>query len=159
MLPVARILKPNGNDGGVLIGLHDIETEDFKTLEPVYIYFDGLPVPFFVFDMTPRGQGRAVVHLSGVDNLEDAEEICGQEVFADVVEEDEAEPDFNGWTIFDRGVEIGRGGQIEPIPGNPCLNITLAGGGSALIPLHEDFIENIDERNKTLSLVLPAGLL
>lgn len=156
MLPVAKVIKSFGTDGGLLLSSNvDLESLDFK--EPVFIEFDGLQVPFFILDYTPKG-GRAVVHLNDVANLEDAEEMVGRTIYAGVELEDEGEVDFTGWTIFDHGKKIGICTGIEPIPGNPCLNIRLADSREALIPLHEDFLFEVDASSRILSLNLPEGL-
>ena len=155
MLPIAKVVKSFGTDGGLLLsGNVDLETLDFK--EPVFIEFDGLQVPFFILDCEPRG-GKTVVHLNDVRNLEDAEEMVGRTIYADV-EMEEDEPDFTGWTILDRGTRIGTCTGIEPIPANPCLYVKLDDGREPLIPLHEDFVAGIDEASRTLSLNLPEGL-
>ena len=156
MLPVAKVVKSFGTDGGLLLsGNVDLETLDFK--EPVFIEFDGLQVPFFILDCQPKG-GKTVVHLNDVRNLEDAEEMVGRTIYADVEMEDEQELDFTGWAILDHGRAIGICTGLEPIPGNPCLYVKLADGSEPLIPLHEDFIAGIDESSRTLSLNLPQGL-
>ena len=156
MLPVAKVVKSFGTDGGLLLsGNVDLETLDFK--EPVFIEFDGWQVPFFILDCQPKG-GKTVVHLNDVRNLEDAEEMVGRTIYADVEMEDEQELDFTGWAILDHGRAIGICTGLEPIPGNPCLYVKLADGSEPLIPLHEDFIAGIDESSRTLSLNLPEGL-
>lgn len=159
MLAVAKIIKSFGTDGGLLLSSSvDLESLDFK--EPVFITFDGLQVPFFILDFTPKGS-RAVVHLNDVHNLTDAEELVGRTVYADVELEDDDELDFTGWVIFDRGRRIGVCTGLEDIPGNPCLEVQVEGSSESagvLIPLHEDFIVEVDEGSRTLSLNLPDGL-
>ena len=123
MLPVAKVVKSFGTDGGLLLSSNvDLDTLDFQG--PVFIVFDGLQVPFFILDYQPRGN-RAVVHLSDVNNLEDAEELVGRTIYADVELEEDDEPDFTGWTILDHGHRLGICTGIEPIPGNPCLYVEL----------------------------------
>lgn len=159
MLAVAKIIKSFGTDGGLLLSSSvDLESLDFK--EPVFITFDGLQVPFFILDFTPKGS-RAVVHLNDVHNLTDAEELVGRTVYADVELEDDDELDFTGWAIVDRGRRIGVCTGLEDIPGNPCLEVQVEGSSESagvLIPLHEDFIVEVDEDSRTLSLNLPDGL-
>ena len=157
MLAVAKIVKSFGTDGGLLLSSNvDLETLDFK--EPVFITFDGLQVPFFILDCTPKG-GKTVVHLNDLHSLEDAEEIVGRTIYADVELEEDEEIDFTDWSIVDRGRRIGSCTGLEDIPGNPCLEVCLEpDGSSVLIPLHEDFIVKIDEDSRTLSLDLPDGL-
>lgn len=151
MLAVAKIVKSFGTDGGLLVSPgRELEELDFK--EPVFIVFDGLQVPFFIRDFTPKG-ARAVIHLNDVNNLTDAEELVGLKIYADVDEDGDGEEDFTGWTILDKGREIGRCTGLEDIPGNPCLIV-----GDILIPLHPDFVIAADEDSRTLNLDLPSGL-
>lgn len=154
MLPVAKVVKSFGADGGLLVSAGEsFETLDLK--EPVFITFDGLQVPFFILDCTPRSS-RYVIHLNDVVNLEDAEEMVGRTIYADI--EEEAEEDFDGWTVFDGGRRIGICTGLEPIPGNPCLAVRLPDGREVLIPLHEDFIVAADADDRVLELNLPEGL-
>ena len=154
MIPVAKILKSNGIEGDLLIGLLDIGIEELDTTEPVYVVFDGLPVPFFIDSISAKGRTRAIVHLTDIDSLEDAEETVGREILLDAEYEDDGEEDFTGWTLFDGEKLIGTITGIEEIPGNPCLEVA-----GALIPLHEDFIVSADPQKRILVMNLPEGLL
>ena len=157
MLQIAKVLKSDGTDGGILVGLYGLELEDIDIREPVFIYFDGLPVPFFIESSRKKGSSKAVLHITGVHNLEDSEEIVGQGIFIDAEEVEDQENDFIGWTIFDKGSRLGTVSGLEPIPGNLCLYINTA-NGEILIPLHEDFIESADPLKKELFTNLPEGL-
>jgi 16S rRNA processing protein RimM len=154
MLQIAKILKSNGTDGGLLIGVRDIEVGQIELQEPVFIEFDGLPVPFFIQDIQQRGTSKAVIHLNDIENLEDAEEVVGRPVFIEGEWEEEEEMDFTGWTLFNRGRKVGIVTGMEPIPGNLCLYV-----GETLIPLHPDLILSADPATRTLDLDLPDGLL
>ena len=154
MLQIAKILKSNGTCGDILIGLYDIDASEIDLKEPVFIYFDGLPVPFFFDSLTPRGNTKAIAHITDVDTLADAEEIVGQGIFIDSESPEEEADDFIGWTVFDHGKKAGEVTGIEPIPGNLCIYV-----GDALVPLHPDFIENADQKARELYLNLPEGLL
>ena len=154
MLPIAKILKSNGIDGDVLIGLTEIDASEIKTEEPVFIEFDGLPVPFFISDVRPKGSTRAIVHLTDIDSLRDAEELVGREICIEGDWDDEDDEDFTGWTLYDGERHVGTGEGLEDIPGNPCLIV-----GDALIPLHEDLILSADPEKRILVMDLPEGLI
>ena len=154
MLQIARILKSNGTEGAVLIGLRDFPAGDIDTKEPVFIEFDGLPVPFFIESVQPRGTSKAIITLTDVSCLEDAEELVGRDIFLDGEWEDDEEEDFIGWKVFDRGKSLGEVVDIEPIPGNFCI---IVGGDEIMIPLHEDFVVSLDEDKREMYLDLPEG--
>lgn len=153
MLQIAKILKSNGTDGGILIGVRDIAVDQIDLKEPVFIYFDELPVPFFIQDIRQRGTSKAIIHLNDVTTLEDAEEIVGREIFIDAEFEEEQEEAFVGWTVLNRGEEYGVVTGVEPIPGNLCIYV-----GDTLIPLHEDLIISADPEERVLDLEIPEGL-
>lgn len=154
MLAIARVLKSNGIDGGILIGMQGVTIDEIDTSEPVFIEFDGLPVPFFFDDIKPKGKDKAIAHITDVSSLEDAEEIVGRLIYADYFEEEEEGEDFIGWTLFDKERRIGVVDCFEDIPGNPCLGI-----GDVLIPLHDDLVLDIDEKKKVIVLDIPEGLI
>ena len=154
MLQIAKILKSNGTDGGLLIGVRDIEVGQIDLQEPVFIEFDGLPVPFFIQDLQQRGTSKAIIHLNDITSLADAEEVVGRGLFIEGEWEEEEELDFTGWTLLNRGERVGTVTGMEPIPGNLCLYV-----GDALVPLHEDLILSADPATRTLNLDLPEGLL
>ncbi len=166
-LRVARVLKSNGTDGEILIGFREISPEDLNQKEPVFITFDGLPVPFFFESFSKKGVSRALVHITGVRNLRDAEEIVGKDIFAkpDALLEYESDDDglsvddLIGWTLLDANNEkVGEITDYEDIPGNTCIYVETK-DGQAMIPLHEDLILSVDEDSKSISVSVPDGLL
>ncbi len=165
MIQIAQVLKSNGADGEVLLGFRGVDPDEMNLQEPVFIYFDGLPVPFFIEKLTPRGVSKALCRLTGIRSLADAEELAGAAVYADPAtldrEEEEAELDLDalvGWTVrrADSQQVVGTVSGYEDIPGNPCLYIEP---GSVLVPLHEDLVVDIDEDARRLTLIIPEGLL
>ena len=154
MLQIAKTLRSNGTEGGLLIGVRDIEVGQIELQEPVFIEFDGLPVPFFIQDIQQRGTAKAVIHLNDIVNLEDAEEVVGRPIFIEGEWEEEEEMDFTGWTLLNRGQRVGTVTGMEPIPGNLCLYV-----GETLVPLHPDLILSADPATRILDLDLPEGLL
>ena len=164
LIQIAKVLKSHGTDGGVLLGFRDVMPEDIDPQEPVFIEFDGLPVPFFFDSFVKKGRDKVIAHLTDVLSLEDAEEIVGQAVYAEedsVAQYEDDEPsldDFVGLTVFNRDERVGEVTGYEDIPGNPCLYVDAA-GGEAMIPLHEDFIISIDPEAGEIVMDLPDGLV
>ena len=158
MLKVAQVLKSNGTDGELLMSFLEVGPEDIDREEPVYIYFDGLPVPFYFESFNQRGTNRALVRLTGVHSLRDADELAGRDVFADYFETEEDE-DLTGWKVLSEdGTPIGTITAYEDIPGNLCIYVDTA-GGERLLPLHDDLVLSIDDTARTITLRIPEGLL
>ena len=159
MLRVAQVLKSNGTDGELLISFFDVAPEDIDLQEPVFIEFDGLPVPFYFESFNQRGTNRALVRLTGVRSLKDADELAGAAIYADYFEEEDGE-DLTGWTVrTPEGVVIGTVTDYEDIPGNTCLWVRRPDGTEVLLPFHEDLVHSLDEKSGTLILSVPDGIL
>ena len=158
MQKIAQVLKSNGTDGELLVSFFDIDPEEIDLQEPVFIYMDGLPVPFYFEAFTRRGVNRALVHLTGVHSLKDADELAGQPIFADYFEVDE-DSDLTGWTVLSAsGATVGMIVGYEDIPGNLCVYVDTP-DGEKLIPLHPDLVLDMDQSAHTITLQIPEGLL
>ena len=159
MQRIGQVLKSNGRDGELLVGFTGIAPEDIDLEEPVFIEFDGLPVPFYFESFTQRGNSRALVRLTGVHNLTDADELAGAILYAeDDLYEDEEE-DLTGWTVLDAdGTKVGTVSAHEDIPGNPCIWVETS-HGEVLVPLHEELILDVDETEQAIRMEIPDGLL
>ena len=163
---IGRILKSNGTDGELLAGFPDGMPGQADNKEPVFIEFDGLPVPFFILSIRQRGTGKFLIRLNDILDLDDAEELVGRDILVPYVEEEEDDgddlPDLDdlvGWSLEDGcGRFLGEISGYEDIPGNPCIYIRTA-SGEAMVPLHEDFILSFDPHGKKLSMNLPEGLV
>ena len=159
MQRIAQVLKSNGTEGELLISFFDVAPEDIDLQEPVFIEFDGLPVPFYFESFVQRGTSRALVRITGVHSLKDADELAGASVYADYFEEEE-EGDLTGWTVkTPEGETIGTISDYEDIPGNTCLWVQRPDGTEVLLPFHEDLVQALDEDAQTITLTIPEGLL
>ena len=165
MLQVAQVLKSNGTDGELVLGFREMAPEDINLDEPVFIIFDGLPVPFFIETFTKRGNTKALVRLTDINSMEDVEEIAGKAVF---VEEDSL-PELSleedgyqalvGWTVLNGNlIEVGTITDFMDIPNNPCIEVETE-NGAVILPLHEDLILSVDPEYQEIIMQIPAGLL
>ncbi len=167
LLRIARVLKSNGTEGEILVGFRETNPEDLNLKEPVFITFDGLPVPFFIESFSKKGRNRALVRLTGVKNLEDADELTGQDISvkaSSILRDEDADDsltveDLIGWTLLDADkIKVGEISDYEDIPGNTCLYVETK-DGQVMIPLHEDLILSVDEDSKAISVDVPEGLI
>jgi len=165
---IGQVLKSNGTDGQVIIRLYDVAPEAAQIEEePVYVYFDGLPVPFFISNPAIKGSGKISAYLTDIHTLEDAEELVGKAIWlpADRADADSGELDLVGWTVKTTCLSgdgpasiLGTVTALEDIPGNPCIEVKTE-RDSVLLPLHEDFILECDPKKRVLVMSLPEGLV
>ena len=159
MLCIGKVLKSNGTDGELLVSFLDVNPQDIDLQEPVFIEFDGLPVPFYFESFNQRGNNRALVRLTGVRSLKDADELAGSAFYADYFVQEEEE-DFTGWTVLDQDKKpVGVVTDLEDIPGNTCLWVRKADGTEGLLPFHEDLVLGVDPKQQILTLQIPEGIL
>ena len=121
MQQVAQVLKSNGTDGELVLGFREIAPEDINLQEPVFIIFDGLPVPFYIESFTKRGNTKALVRLTDICSQEDVEEIAGKAVYV----EDESLPEMSfeedgvaalvGWTLLTPEIPDQVGDDVETV--------------------------------------------
>ena len=170
MLQIAQVLKSNGTDGELVMGFREIAPEDINLQEPVFIVFDGLPVPFYIESFSKRGNTKALVRLTGICSMEDVEEITGKAVY---IEEDQL-PEMSleedgfaalvGWMLLTPAedeealIEVGEITDFLDIPHNPCIDVETE-NGAVMIPLHEDLILSVDPEYQEIIMQIPAGLI
>ncbi len=100
MQQIAQVLKSNGTDGELVMSFREIAPEDINLKEPVFIYFDGLPVPFFFETFQKRGNTKALVRLTDIRNQDDVEEIVGKAVYMEGGEETELSLEEDGYAAL-----------------------------------------------------------
>ncbi len=169
---VAQVLKSNGTDGELVMGFREIAPEDINVKEPVFIVFDGLPVPFFIESFVKRGNSKALVRLTDICSMEDVEEIAGKAVYVEEASlpelslEDDGFAALIGWMLLTPSddqpdsslIEIGEITDFMDIPNNPCIEVETE-NGAVIIPLHEDLILSVDPEYQEIIMQIPAGLL
>ena len=170
MLQIAQVLKSNGTDGELVMGFREIAPEDINLQEPVFIVFDGLPVPFYIESFSKRGNTKALVRLTDICSMEDVEEITGKAVYIEEDQlpemslEDDGYAALVGWMLLTPAedeealIEVGEITDFLDIPNNPCIEVETE-NGAVMIPLHEDLILSVDPEYQEILMQIPAGLL
>lgn len=169
LLPVAQIVKSYDTIGEVVVRLTSDLLEDYNFKEPVFIYFDGLPVPFFIEKFKSKGASGALIKFETVNDLSHADELLKKEIFVlselvcDNMEEEDMASYLIGCTVRDGSKKIiGTISDYLDYPGNPCIEVTRTQQHVAeplLIPFHEELILKFDPKKRTLQMEIPQGLL
>ena len=170
MQQIAQVLKSNGTDGELVMSFREIAPDDINLQEPVFIVFDGLPVPFYIESFQKRGNTKALVRLTDIRSQEDVDEIAGKAVYLEdgqipeMTLEDDGYAALIGWMVLTPAkeenavYEVGEITEFFDIPNNPCIEVETE-NGAVMIPLHEDFILGLDPENREIMMEIPEGLL
>jgi len=150
---------------GELVLQHNLGKKTaFKGLEAIFIEEkkDSF-IPYFIQAAKIRSDNETVIKLEGIDIVEVARKLTPKEVWI-------AEEDFKkfaaksspiamlGFMMVNDGEEIG---VIEEVIEQPhqILCSIMYKGKEALIPIHEDSLEKVDQKNRKVFVTLPEGLL
>lgn len=156
--------KPHSIHGELLFTFTD---DIFDRVEAEYIVclLDGIFVPFFIEEYRFRSDTTALMKLEGVDTAERARMFTNVEVWFPVKHADEAEPEELTWNYFVgfRMEEIHHGylGDVTEVDTSTLNTLFVVdhNGEELLIPAQEEFITDIDQKHKVITVSLPAGLV
>ena len=118
---------------GYLKRTHNRDLPEF-----VFVQRDGLFVPF---------RSSEIASLMG-------EEIWVSKQEMEVEEDEMAWVDFEGWTLVDGNTTLGKIIRVD----DSTMNIFAELEDGRMLPLHEDFITEIDEDAQVLHVHLPFAL-
>ena len=127
----------------------------------LFVQLDQLYVPFRVLDWRGKGADTLIFSLRGVETEPEAARLSGAEVFMrrEDMSDDQAHSvawrDLIGYTVIDR--EAGRLGTVSEV-NEQTINTLLTLDDGRLMPIHEDFILDIDTEKKELQVDLPFQL-
>lgn len=156
--------KPHGIHGELSFTFTD---DIFDRVEAEYLIclLDGILVPFFLEEYRFRSDSTALVKLEGIDTAERARMFTNIEVYFPAKHAEDMEPDELSWDFFVgfRMEEIHHGklGEVTEVDTSTIntLFVVNYNGEELLIPAQEDFIVDINQKHKVITVDLPEGLL
>lgn len=162
---IGRFIKPHGVKGEIAFAF-DNDVFDRVNCPYLICLIDGIFVPFFIEEYRFKGKETALITFEDVDSEEKARRFNGIEVYfpRKYFEENDEKVNYSwnyfiGFSIEDQ--TYGNVGIIEAVDESTINTLFLAikNGEEFLIPAVEDFILDIDDRNKILKTHLPEGLI
>lgn len=159
---IGIIGKAHGVKGELSIQIDD-DVFDRVDAEYLVLKLDGIFVPFFMEEYRFKSDSVALVKFEGVDTQERARELTGVEVFfpRELAEQDEeAELSYAalvGYTLIDNnsGKPVGTIAYVD----EQTINIMFELEDGRLIPASEELIVDVDQKNRTITLDIPKGIL
>ena len=160
---LGRITKVSGFEGAVTVKLEKSFSGKLPHMESVFLEVEGRPVPFFISASEYSGADILRIKFEGYNSSAKVAEFAGCKVFlTTAVKVKNKAEDFNklvGYKVLTtENIEIGIIREVIPNPGQWLLSVISSADRSILIPLHEDFIVNVDKRKRQLVMDIPEGL-
>ena len=120
-------------------------------------------IPYFIQAAKIRNDKETVIKLEGIDIVEVARKLTPKEVWIPANDFKKLAAKSSpiamlGFMMINDGEEIG---VIEEVIEQPhqILCSILYKGKEALIPIHEESLEKVDQKNRKVFVTLPDGLL
>jgi len=120
-------------------------------------------MPWFITGTSIKNDAETFIKLDGIDTKETARKLTPKEAWI-------TEADFKkfaakssaiallGFSLINEGVDLGEILEVIEQP-HQVLCAILLDGKEALIPIHEESLEKIDQKKRQVHVVLPDGLL
>ena len=159
---IGVIGKAHGVKGELSIQIDD-DIFDRVDAEYLVLKLDGIFVPFFMEEYRFKSDSVVLVKFEGVDSQERARELTGVEVYfpRELAEQDEnVELSYSalvGYTLIDSnsGKPAGTIAYVD----EQTINIMFELEDGRLIPASEELIVDVDQKNRTITLDIPEGIL
>ncbi len=160
---LGKIIKSSGFNGEVTVRLEKAFEKKFPETESVFLEVEGKAVPFLLSSSGIPDKTLVRLAFEGYDSYEKIKEFIGCRIFLTSESGEEvSENDLNhlkGYRIRTPQDELlGTIQEIIENPGQILLSVLPQEGNNILVPLHDDFIVNVDHRKKIIIMDLPDGL-
>ena len=157
--------KPHGIHGELQFTFTD-DIFDRVDCDYLICLLDGIFVPFFIEEYRFRSDSTALVKLEGIETAERARMFTNVEVYFPVKHAEEAEDGELSWNFFVgfrmedvRHGELGEVVEVDTATVNTLFVVEQEDGEELLIPAQEEFIVEINQEKKLITVELPEGLL
>lgn len=157
VISIGRITRTHGKRGEIqCLTANDYWDNAEATF--LILSIDNILVPFRVLNWRGKGSDSLIFQLDHINDEQSAQQLIGCQAYmlsSDLSEEDELLPTWQsltGYRVLD--TDQGELGTIIHVD-ESTINTLITLDNDQLIPLHEDFIIDIDQENKLLTICLP----
>lgn len=157
VISIGRITRTHGKRGEIQC-LTANEYWDNAEATFLILSIDNILVPFRVLNWRGKGSDSLIFQLDHINDEQSAQQLIGCQAYmlaSDLSEEDELLPTWQsltGYRVLD--TDQGELGTIIHVD-ESTINTLITLDNDQLIPLHEDFIIDINQENKILTICLP----
>ncbi|WP_316807440.1 ribosome maturation factor RimM [Pedobacter agri] len=161
---IGYVTKTRGLKGEVQVFFEFDEYEQLD-FDVVFADMNGKLVPYFVAESKLQANKTGYFNFDDVDHIDKAQPLLKKKLYlplSQMPERDESEffyTDLKGFMAIDETLgELGEILEVNEYPQQFIATVSYK-ETEILFPLNEDFIVEIDDEEKVLTLDLPEGLL
>jgi 16S rRNA processing protein RimM len=157
VISIGRLTRTHGKRGELQC-LMSNDYWDNADATFIILKLDNILVPFRVLDWRGKGSDSLILKLDHINDELAAQQLIGTEAFmliCDINQEDEIMPTWQslvGFKVID--TDQGELGIVD-IVDETTINTLITLNDGRLIPIHEDFIIDINANDKLLTICLP----
>ena len=157
VISIGKITRTHGKRGEVQC-LMSNEYWDNADATFLILSIDNILVPFRVLDWRGKGSDSLIFQLDRITDEQSALQLIGHQAYmlkSDISEEEEIMPTWQsllGYRVLD--TDQGELGTITDVD-ETTINTLVTLNHNQLIPLHEDFIINIEPDKQLITICLP----
>ena len=157
VIAIGRITRTHGKRGEIQC-LMSNEYWDNADATFLILSIDNILVPFRVLDWRGKGSDSLIFQLDRITDEQSALQLIGNQAYmlkSDISEEEEIMPTWQsllGYRVLD--TDQGELGTITDVD-ETTINTLVTLNHNQLIPLHEDFIINIEPDKQLITICLP----
>lgn len=163
IIDIGYLSKIHGYKGQFNFILDEDVEIDVSQVEFVFFMIDQKPVPFYVEEFRDKGNGF-LLKVEGIDGEDKAKRYIGTTI--GVEEEDITELKEGkfweylvGFKVIDqKHGEVGVIEEVQEHAGNIVASIMI-NEQEVMLPIHDQFITDIDQENEVLHYQAPEGLI
>ena len=157
VIAIGKITRTHGKRGEVQC-LMENEYWDNADATFLILSINNILVPFHVLDWRGKGSDSLIFQLDHITDELEAQQLIGHHAYmlkSDISEEDEILPTWQsllGYQVID--TDQGNLGTITDVD-ETTINTLITLNNNQLIPLHEDFIIDIQQDQQQITICLP----
>ncbi len=161
---IGKIAATHGLTGEVVVKHALGKKTDFKGLQTIFIEEKkGVFLPYFVESATAKNDAEVFIKLEGFNTKEGAKRLTQKEVWLlkndfDRYAAKSSPISLLGFMMINEGKQIGEVIEVIEQPMQVFCKIIYK-GNEALIPIHQESLQKIDQKQKLVYVKLPDGLL
>jgi len=160
------IARKHSYKGEIVIAIDSDEPDLYADIDAVFVDFNNKLIPFFVEKISLNKGNQLRIKFEDIDSEEEAMDILKRDTYLPVSLLPKLEGDkfyyheVIGFTIKDAKFgEFGKITAVNDSTAQALFIIQSKNGGEILVPIIDEFIENVDRENQIITVKTPEGLI